>query len=108
MVSSWRIEAILQLVSYLAAAVLAVILPLHLLEHVPFGDIRQPPRPWVLWLLLVFAGIHGSLGLRVILSERLTGRSARLIAAAASLLLGIIVILAGAVGLARVYGFSWG
>jgi succinate dehydrogenase hydrophobic anchor subunit len=99
-----RLETAAELAMYLAAAGLLVVLPLHLLEHVPVQLVRQPPRPAVLWLVLVLAGIHGPLGLRRVLLERAAGRPARLAATALSLALAALLIAVGAWGLASSFG----
>lgn len=100
-----RAEALAELVFYAAAAVLAVVLPLHVLEHVPVEYVQQPLRTWVLWLVLIFAGIHGSLGLRSFLLERASSRAARVAATAFSLALGAFVVAVGAWGLVRAFGW---
>ena len=97
----WRLEALRQLLSYVAAALLAVALPLHLLEHVPVDWLRQPPRPWVLWTVLLAAGFHGLNGLRSILLERVHGRRGQAVVEALFWILLALVVAIGATGLAR-------
>ena len=101
----WRLEALRQLLSYIAAALLAVALPLHLLEHVPVDWLRQPPRPWALWLVLLAAGFHGLNGLRGILLERVHGRRGRVAVEALFWLLLALVAAVGSAGLARSLGW---
>jgi len=96
----WRLEALRQLASYAAAAVLAFALPLHLLEHAP-PPLRQPPRPWTLWLILVAAAVHGSHGLRMVLYDYVTSNHGRRLVDAASTLLFLAAAAAGAYGLAK-------
>jgi succinate dehydrogenase hydrophobic anchor subunit len=103
----WRLEALGQLLFYLAAAILLVVLPLHLLEHLPsvgfFNVFKQTARSWVLWLVLIFAGIHGSWGLRSVLLDYIKSPTGRRIATILSLLLGLTIIVIGAYGLASVF-----
>jgi len=101
----WRLEALRQLLSYIAAALLAVALPLHLLEHVPIDWLRQPPRPWTLWLVLLAAGFHGLNGLRGVLLERVQSRRGRVAVEVLSWLLLALVVAVGSAGLARSLGW---
>ncbi len=99
----WRVEAVARLVLYASAAVLAVVLPLHLLEHVPVDGVRQPVRPWVLYLLLVAAGVHGGLGLRSMLYDYVSGGLGRRLVDLAALTVAALAVGAGLSGLLRVY-----
>jgi succinate dehydrogenase hydrophobic anchor subunit len=103
----WRLESLGQLLFYIAAFVLIVVLPLHLLEHLPsigfFNVCKQSARPWVLWLVLIFAGIHGSWGLRSVLLDYIESPIGRRVATILSLLLGLAIIIIGAYGLAKVF-----
>lgn len=96
----WRLEALRQLASYAAAALLAFALPLHLLEHAP-PPLRQPPRPWLLWLILIAAAIHGGQGVRQVLYDYIHSDTGRRLAEAASLLFFAAVAAVGAYGLAK-------
>ena len=102
-VSGWRGEALLRLLFYGFAVVLLVVLPLHLLEHVPVGGLRQPPRGWVLYLLLVAAGVHGGLGVRSMLYDYVHGRVGRRVVDVAVLVLSGLVVAVGLSGLLRVF-----
>jgi len=104
---TWRLEALGQLAFYTAAAILLIVLPLHLLEHLPslgfFSTFKQTTRPWILWLVLIFAGIHGSWGLRGVLLDYVKSEWGRRLATLLSLLLGLAVITIGAYGLAKAF-----
>ena len=103
----WRLEALGTLLFYIAAAVLVIVLPLHLLEHVPpkppFDTFKQPPRGWALWLILIFAGFHAPWGLRNYLLEHTKSPAARHAITLLCLLLAAVIIGIGAYGLARIY-----
>ena len=99
--AGWRLEALLRLLFYAAAAVLAVVLPLHLLEHVPWGSIRRSPDPLVLYTLLIAAGVHGSLGLRSIVYDYTGSTVARRAADLAAAAVAAVTIGVGLVGLVR-------
>lgn len=99
----WRLESLARLLFYLAAAVLLVVLPLHLLEHVPWSSVRRTPEPVVLYLLLVAAGFHGMIGLRSLLYDYVRGRAGRLLVDLLSLALMVFVVGVGLAGLLRVY-----
>jgi succinate dehydrogenase hydrophobic anchor subunit len=103
----WKLEAVGQFLFYLAAAILVIALPLHLLEHLPTGNFfeifKQSSRSWVLWLILIFAGIHGPWGLRSVLFDYVKGSTSRRIVTILCLLLSIIIIGIGAYGLAKAF-----
>jgi len=105
--ASWRLSVIVALAFYAAAALLVVVLPLHMLEHLSLlPGLAQPMRPIVLYLLLVAAGIHGSIGLRNIIYDYTGSPLLRRIGAAASLLLGAAIIAVGLAGLLKITPLS--
>ncbi len=110
MSARWRLEALGELLFYVAAAVLVVALPLHLLEHLPeegvLSAFKQPTRIWALWLVLIFAGFHSMWGLRKFLFEYVRGPTGRKAVTVATMALALIIIVIGAYGLVRymVYG----
>ncbi len=99
MVAGWRLEALWQLASYAAAAVLAVVLPLHILSR-GFGVGGVPYGPWAPWLILIAAGIHGANGLRSVLYDYVHSDAGRRLVDLAAAGLALLIVGVGVWGLA--------
>ncbi len=96
--AGWRLEALWQLASYAAAALLAVALPLHILSR-GFG-VAAPYGSWVPWLILVAAGVHGANGLRSVLYDYVHSEAGRRLVDLAAAGLAAFIVAVGAWGLA--------